>query len=41
MAKQTPQIKQQHWLFGLAAYLWPIAYKRRPSLCAAREPRRR
>jgi hypothetical protein len=26
MAKQTPQIKRQHWLFGLAACLWPIAF---------------
>jgi hypothetical protein len=26
MAKQTPYITQQHWLFGLAACLWPIAF---------------
>ena len=26
MPKQKPYIKQQHWLFGLAACLWPIAF---------------
>jgi hypothetical protein len=24
--KQSSDIKQQHWLFGLAACLWPVAF---------------